>query len=338
MKKESGGDIDPLEGGTEINCLEQAASYLLGPQSDDGRHSVLPADPARHRALLDSELFGGGVLGLEVGDEVIEDGHVQAPNRNTCILGQRNTCLQDYRDTFDNERMEFMHRVIAARTYAGLTQAELAERLDIKQGSVSDWETGKSKSSKHTTSIAHICGVNALWLEKGVGDMVPQERNQASDTGEVALQNLRLHEASLVPVSDTAMVPVVSWVIAGSWGEAVDLFAPGDAEVWMPCPERISDNGFALRVEGDSMTSPYPGKESYPHGTIIYVDPNVAYASGDPVIAKLPDSNEATFKILVEDAGRAYLKPINPQYPMIPVDQETHIVGVVIGSFQSRRR
>ncbi|MFP5338448.1 MAG: LexA family protein, partial [Gammaproteobacteria bacterium] len=104
----------------------------------------------------------------------------------------------------------------------------------------------------------------------------------------------------------------------------------------MPCPDPIGPRGFALRVEGDSMTSPYPGSETYPHGTIIYVDPDLAHKSGDPVIAKLPSSNSATFKIFIEDAGQLYLKPLNPQHPMIPITEETHIVAVLVGAYRRR--
>ena len=42
-----------------------------------------------------------------------------------------------------------------------------------------------------------------------------------------------------------------------------------------------ADPSFMLRVEGDSMTSPYPGEQSFPAGTIIVVDPTRAAHAGD---------------------------------------------------------
>jgi len=345
MKKDSSGGFDALQGWAQLYGKECPASDLFGSQGGDGGHPMLTPDPSGHGALLDPERLGGEILALEVLNQSLEDVHVNTSNRNACIVEHRNACLQGYRQTFDNPLMDFKHRVKAARKYAGLTQGELAERVGIKQATVSELETGKSGSSSFTASIAHACGVDPLWLETGSGEMLPkqrdsssQERGAAPDNGPIALQSLRVQEASVISAYEITTVPLVSWVAAGSWCEAVDLFAAGDAEVWMPCPENIGPRGFALRVEGDSMTSPYPGKESYPHGTIVYVDPDVAYKSGDAVIAKLPDSNEATFKLLVEDAGKTYLQPINPQYPMIVLDRETHICGVVIGSFRSTRR
>lgn len=96
-------------------------------------------------------------------------------------------------------------------------------------------------------------------------------------------------------------------------------------------PKNTGDYVFALTVEGDSMTSPYPGQRSYPHGTIIYVDPEKHPTNGARVIARV--SGEQTFKLYVEDAGRKYLKPINPTYDKIEIVDETNICGVVIGSY-----
>lgn len=129
------------------------------------------------------------------------------------------------------------------------------------------------------------------------------------------------------------MVPLISWVTAGSWCESPDNHAPGDAEEWLPCPSRHSEKTYALRVVGDSMTSPNPGDRSYPNGTIIFVDPERAWEIGSRVIVRLPNSSEVTFKTYTVDAGVPYLIPINPRYPTIPMPEGAHICGVVIGSY-----
>jgi SOS-response transcriptional repressor LexA len=79
------------------------------------------------------------------------------------------------------------------------------------------------------------------------------------------------------------------------------------------------------------MVSPYPGTRSYPPGFIIYVDPDRAVTNGCRVIAKLPESNEATFKIYSEDGGKRFLKPLNPQYPIIEMTDGMIVCGVVVG-------
>jgi len=48
------------------------------------------------------------------------------------------------------------------------------------------------------------------------------------------------------------------------------------------------------------------------------------------VIAKLSDSNEATFKRLIIDGGQKYLKGLNPQWPMVPINGNCKIIGVAV--------
>ncbi|MER2890664.1 LexA family protein, partial [Escherichia coli] len=45
---------------------------------------------------------------------------------------------------------------------------------------------------------------------------------------------------------------------------------------------------------------------------------------------KLYDSNEATFKKLVLDGGKSYLKGLNPQWPVVPINGNCRIIGVAI--------
>ena len=50
-------------------------------------------------------------------------------------------------------------------------------------------------------------------------------------------------------------------------------------------------------------------------------------------MALLPRAKEETFKQYVIDGGVQYLKPLNPQYPIVQVDKGTHVFGLVIGRF-----
>lgn len=213
----------------------------------------------------------------------------------------------------------------------------LARICGISYPAVSQWFSGKTGSirNENLQAIAKAFGSSVDWLISGEGEMLASEQSDERQSktlqneSEILLQNV-------YPQTFTA-IPLISWVSAGIWTEAIDLYAVGDAEEWMPCPDKIGPRGFALRVEGDSMTSPFPGAESYPRGTVIFVDPDVACENGDPVIAKIPSSNEATFKIFVREGASFFLKPLNPQYPLIPITDEVHIVGVIIGSYRARR-
>ena len=91
----------------------------------------------------------------------------------------------------------------------------------------------------------------------------------------------------------------------------------------------VGPHAFALRVRGDSMENPR-GRPSYPAGCIIIVDPAVTAKPGDRVIARLENTKEVTFKQYEEDAGRKYLKPLNPQYPTLEITEGATFCGVVV--------
>lgn len=70
--------------------------------------------------------------------------------------------------------MEFAQRIRLARRHAGLSQAELAERLGIKRSAVSHWESALSKSptSARLQNVAIETGVAFEWLATGRGEML----------------------------------------------------------------------------------------------------------------------------------------------------------------------
>jgi SOS-response transcriptional repressor LexA len=126
--------------------------------------------------------------------------------------------------------------------------------------------------------------------------------------------------------------PLISWVKAGEWTCAEDPFLPGEGESWLEVPDSTGPHSFWLRVVGDSMTS--PTGLSVPEGSLILVDPDVPADNGRLVVAKLTDSNEVTFKKLIKDGGKTYLRPLNPDYPLIHVTENCSIVGVVVQATQ----
>lgn len=227
---------------------------------------------------------------------------------------------------------EFGQRLKQARKYAKLSQDALAKRVGISQGTMSELERYYSSSS-YTVQMAKECGVSAVWLATGEGEMTPSqsEKNDAipkledGAAGTYRLQNV----TNAVP---RRTVPVVSWVAAGTFAEVEDMYEPGQADEWVEAfDSQPSNNAFALRVDGDSMTSPYPGDRSFPEGTIIIVDPNRAAHAGDFVVAKDVTSQQATFKKLVHDGGRWFLKPLNPAYPIVEIDDPAiRVIGRVI--------
>jgi len=126
-------------------------------------------------------------------------------------------------------------------------------------------------------------------------------------------------------------VPIVAWVLAGELSENPAPPLNEVAEDWLFIrADKSGPRSFALRVIGDAMGSPFPSGPTYPHGTIIIVDPDRPATIGSRVIAKKP-GEEATFKVYTEDGGRRLLKPLNPQYPIVEMTPDYRICGVVAG-------
>ncbi|MDI2594082.1 helix-turn-helix transcriptional regulator [Pseudomonas sp. 681] len=97
--------------------------------------------------------------------------------------------------------MNYSQRIKAARSHAGLTQSELARLVGIDQTSISNLERGKSQGSSHTASIAKACGVSAIWLEAGLGEMTSDyaiiDRPTPSNAQAVGPFNIWDHETPL---------------------------------------------------------------------------------------------------------------------------------------------
>ena len=196
------------------------------------------------------------------------------------------------------------------RANAGFSQRALAKMLGLSPAAVQRWESD---------------------------EVLPQSgriRDISSALGVTQTELLGL-ESELSSVQQPGgRVPLISWVQAGQWSEAMDIYEPGVADEWIPVRGSLGPNAFALTVSGDSMVSPF-GTKSYPPGTVIVVDPAGSPEPGRRVVAKWVDGGDhhVTFKELQQDAGYLYLKPLNPQYPTIPMTPDCTIVGVVVAVY-----
>ncbi|TKD40615.1 LexA family transcriptional regulator [Azotobacter chroococcum] len=79
--------------------------------------------------------------------------------------------------------MNLSQRMKAARKHAGLTQKQLAEAASVEQPLISQLETGKTLKSAHIAQLAKACGVSAIWLASGEGEMLPGDASNESNVG-----------------------------------------------------------------------------------------------------------------------------------------------------------
>jgi len=213
-------------------------------------------------------------------------------------------------------------RLKEARKNAKKSQADVAEAIKITQSAYSQLETGRVDSSSHLPSIANFLGVDAYWLQTGLGAPTVEKR----DTG---FNNVVINESPLYKI------PILDFVQAGIFHESgYDGINP-KGETYTTYRSCRPDSVFSLEVSGLSMSPEFiPGDK-------LVVDSAKEPYPGCYVIAQ-NGSHEATFKkyraIGYDEHGRETfeLVPLNTDFPIMNSKQhEIRIIGVVVEHLRS---
>ena len=198
-------------------------------------------------------------------------------------------------------------RISARRKELKLTQRALGKLIGVSATSLTYWERQEVEpKNKHLAALARALDCSPDYLLHGA---------TSGKQGSIASVHSR--------------VPLINWDTVLESGADKEKCA----EDWLYYPKQCGRKTFALIVNNDSMVSPHPNSKSYPIGTIIFVDPDLPIKAGSRVIAQVGNAAQVTFKEYREDGGNSYLIPINSQYPTTTVDDDTVLIGTIIGSF-----
>lgn len=245
--------------------------------------------------------------------------------------------------------MKFNERLVVARKALDISQKELAQKIDIKQGRLSLYETGKREPDVFTLGrLADALGVCADWLigltdnpHKSYGKTnnaplytsealkMAKQYDQLDSWGKSAVEAL-IHE-ELARCTASAPVPQEENLIELNFNELKASAGTGwdlMEESMTPWTVKLNDltrkADFCLAVEGDSM------------------EPK--FQSGDLIlIRQQPSVEEGQFGLYTLD-GRGYVKQqgcgklhsLNPAYPDIFPGEYTDIEckGLVLGKLE----
>lgn len=200
-----------------------------------------------------------------------------------------------------------------------LTQEDLANKLGVTRGAVTHYLAGRRVPPlRQFQKLAAILKVDPAWLQFGTTNVPNPLAKKAP--------RISNNEESI-----RHAIPILSWE---QIAELTDVTKIKGEEIKKSVPHFYSDNSrwYALQIKGDSMAAPL-GHKSFHEGDIIIVDPDQTVKHGGFVIALLPRAKEVTFKQYVVDGGVRYLKPLNPQYPLIQINESTHMCGVIVACF-----
>lgn len=221
-------------------------------------------------------------------------------------------------------------RIRERRKELGFNQPQLGKLIGRTKGAISQWESGQVKPDRDSLiKLQLILKCSQTWLMTGLDDDGNYLNQAPADTYSVGERSVakesRLHGYS----------PEISWVQAGQWAEVCDINTDPETTNWYPRPPGASEQTFVLRVVGESMLPVYPP------GRLIFVDPDQIPLPNDDVVAVMTDSNEATFKRLIEEPGSPrLLKALNPAWnnPYLEINGNCQIIGVVIADLRMRQR
>ncbi|EPF72583.1 hypothetical protein GCM10025882_32090 [Acinetobacter gyllenbergii] len=129
------------------------------------------------------------------------------------------------------------------------------------------------------------------------------------------------------------LVPVISWVQAGTWTCTEGVPAGTQFEEWLPPNPKCGKNGYGLEVVGESMLPDFRPSDK------IYVNPDFQISdlkTGDLVIVACDGETEATFKKLIVESNGMYLEPLNPKWleKIMELREGCKLVGKVVGLYR----
>jgi phage repressor protein C with HTH and peptisase S24 domain len=213
---------------------------------------------------------------------------------------------------------EYGKRLRSARKAAGLTQEALSKKTGIAQSTISTAEREGSGSSD-TPVYANACGVSALWLATGEGEMHGNNRTPK----EIELENNPEYPA---------IRRVKLKAQAGASGYAVEYQKEDDGPPivfradWYKSKGYKPEKMLALRVTGESMAP-----SMYEGDLIVINTTSTAPKDGAPFLVNY--EGEIVVKRLTRDDGLWWLTSDNPdqrRYGRKVCNGGTEIIGEVV--------
>jgi SOS-response transcriptional repressor LexA len=212
-------------------------------------------------------------------------------------------------------------RIKKRRKELKLSQFELAELCGWEtQSRISHYENNHREMKKgDLETIAKALKTTPSYLQFGSTSVENNLEWPSPNTSAISKANVFSH---------VRKIPIINWEEAKNIMRAINNVSTSAKYILIP--EVCSEKSVALEIKGDAMVSPSSNIKSYYEGEIIVVDPLVTAKHNDLVTASLENAPEAIFRQFIIEGGISYLKPLNPQYPMIEIKDNMAITGVVV--------
>lgn len=203
------------------------------------------------------------------------------------------------------------------------------------------------KEARSAANLARAANTNSSYLSqvrhqiptrkgtpRAIGDDLAQRLEKAMKKPHGWMDKPNTHEEDSGPLptngkltgNSVDLYPLIPWKLVDRWKDVAlqqDTRASFDC---MPCPIGCSPTTFVLQVQGASM------EPRFQEGDLIFVDPAVPVQSGQYVILQLNKTSGITFRQLILEGEKQYLKALNPDWPnrIVEAEPETVICGTVV--------
>lgn len=213
----------------------------------------------------------------------------------------------------DNDMNSWTGRLKTKMKELGLTQEELARKLGVTRSAVAHYVQGtRHPPVKQVVKLAAILKTDPSWLQFGkTQETVKGSRLQAQKA------------LNRIPILD--------------WQQVIDYHPDATLDKTQSYLEYFNYQDvacYALLIKGDAMVAPLSQGLSFTPGSYVVIDPNKMPVHGSYVIAATSSKKEPILRQYVEEGSVVYLKPLNPQYPLIHLERGTKILGIVVANVQ----
>ena len=240
--------------------------------------------------------------------------------------------------------VSFGEKIKSARKAKGLTQKQLAAKINAAHNSISDWENDKNKPDPDTIEL--LCGVLEITpnylLAASPDDFSPKDKllvrryNDLDSIGQSQVDAVLQWETERVQQIERAASTVVEVADSDSQGRVLQYFhsvSAGAGEVLfddvyteritVPNKPQYHRVAYAVKVSGHSMEPLYHDKD------ILLVEPTCEISVGEIGIFNV--NGQAYVKKL----GKGKLISLNKGYDDIPLTEESLCMGRVVDSLKS---
>ena len=227
------------------------------------------------------------------------------------------------------------NRIKSERLAHKMSQTQLAAKLHVTQGAISQWEKGLTRPDMEllskiallfNCSTDYLLGKSDTLVDEALLDVVntiPDDVLQKYANVYDALRSMQQSDlpSNVRPISSLhrQRIPLIGGVAAGE-----PIYDPEDAGVYVESPV---DADAAITIHGDSMVP------TYQDGDLVYVKARPDVLDGAVAVVFLDD--EATLKHVYKRPTGLTLISDNPAHPPIMVEFEDYanvrIFGVPVG-------